>query len=44
MFAPIMWKCLLKSISMYFPKRDELSFLVVFALPIASMIGEEAMT
>lgn len=25
--------------SMYFPKRDELSFLVVFAFPKASMIG-----
>jgi hypothetical protein len=25
--------------SMYFPKREELSFLVVFALPKASMIG-----
>jgi hypothetical protein len=24
---------------MYFPKREELSFLVVFALPKASMIG-----
>src|SRR3954447_26652051 len=26
-------------ISMYFPKREELSFLVVLALPNASMIG-----
>lgn len=29
---------------MYFPKRDELSFRVVLALPIASMIGLEAST
>ena len=44
MCAPIMLNCLLKSISMYFPNLEELSFLVVLALPIASMIGEETIT
>ena len=42
--APMMWKCLLKSISIYLPNLDELSFRVVLALPIASMIGEDAST
>ena len=31
-----------KMISMYLPKRDELSFRVVLALPIASITGFEA--
>ena len=44
MWAPTILNCLLKSISIYFPNLDELSFLVVFAFPIASMIGDDAKT
>lgn len=40
MFAPMMWYRRLKPISIYFPKRLLLSFLVVFAFPIA--LGNKA--
>ena len=46
MFPPTIFVLFVGSniIWMYFPKREELSFLVVFALPMASMIGLEART
>jgi len=44
MLAPIIWNDVLKSISMYFPNLEELSFRVVFAFPMASMIGDDART
>ena len=44
MLAPMIWNDVLKSISIYFPNLDELSFRVVFAFPMASMIGDEART
>ena len=44
MLAPMIWNDVLKSISIYLPNLDELSFRVVFAFPMASMIGDEART
>lgn len=42
--APTMENCSEKLIWMNLPKREELSLRMVFAFPIASMIGFEAST
>lgn len=44
MLAPTISRSSEKRSSMYFPKREELSFRVVFAFPIASITGFEAST